>query len=145
MIKSIKKTIGLLFLGGVLITSANSCKKYEEGPTISLRSKTARVSNVWKIEKYLENGTDKTTNFTNSNYTVTLTEDGNYSYSYTFGSSNVTGSGKWEFQNKDTEIKISGINGVPSQTLIILRLKESEFWYYHMDGNDKDEFHLIPN
>lgn len=33
-----------------------SCKKYEEGPLISLRSKTVRLSNSWILENFFKNG-----------------------------------------------------------------------------------------
>ena len=127
----------------VVATTFTSCKKYPDGPTISLRSKAARVANTWKVEKYLLNVTDQTAAFNAfaSSFTETYTKDG--VYSYTYGSN--TGSGKWEFQNKEMEIKVSGVNGASSETLVILKLKESEFWYYSMDGNDKSEYHMIPN
>ena len=40
-----------------------SCKKYEDGPTVSLRTKKARVVNKWKVDSYYINGVDKTTDY----------------------------------------------------------------------------------
>ncbi len=117
-----------------------SCKKYPEGPALSLRSRTARVANTWKVEKVTENGVDFTSALNNLNYTETYDKDGNYSYSTSFG----VGSGKWAFENKDTQIKRSGVSGQSSETLTILKLKENSFWYKYEDGNDIIEFHLIP-
>lgn len=118
-----------------------SCGKYEDGPGLSLRSKTARVSNTWKVEQYLYNGADQTSTFHGllPNYRETYDKDGNYSFSYDGNS----GSGRWEFQNDKLEIKRSGVSSQSSETLVILRLKEKEFWYYIMDGNDKEEVHMI--
>ena len=124
----------------ILIMSASlmGCKKYEDGPALSLRSKTARVANTWKVESYTINGADNTSSFTSVNYTETYDKDGNYAYASSVGS----GSGKWEFQADKEQIKRSGVSGQSSETLYILRLKEREFWYYIMEGSDRHEIHL---
>ena len=49
----------LLFL--ILCISIVSCKKYEDGPAISLMSKKARIANIWKVDVYYLNGKDITT------------------------------------------------------------------------------------
>ena len=116
-----------------------SCKKYPDGPMFSLRSRTERVANTWKVDNYKRNGTDYTSSM--SGYTETYTKEGNYSYTWHF----FGGAGKWEFQNNDKEIRITGVNGQSSRTLYILKLEEKQLWYYYMDGGDKMEFHMIPN
>lgn len=121
----------------IILVTIQSCKKYPEGPTISLRSKTARVSNIWKVENYKINGLDFTSLV--SGYTETFTKEGNYSYSWGV----LDGSGKWQFQNNEREIKISGISSKSSETLYILKLEQKTFWYYYMDGNNRNEFHMI--
>lgn len=50
-----KKTAIYLVLILLVLTG---CKKYEEGPAISLRSKEARLCQEWKLDKYLVNGED---------------------------------------------------------------------------------------
>jgi hypothetical protein len=126
----------------IAVLFAASCGKYEEGPSISLRSKTARVCNTWKVEKYMVNGSDQTAtlNLILPNYREVYDKEGNYSFSYDGNS----GSGRWEFQNDKAEIKRSGVSSQSSATLVILKLKEKEFWYYIMDGSDKEEVHMIP-
>jgi len=115
------------------------CTKYEDGPWFSLRSRIERVSNTWKVENYIVNGDDLTSLY--QGYTETFTSDLNYSYQWgVFG-----GSGTWAFQNKHKEIRITGISNLSSKTLIILKLKEKEFWYYYMDGDDRKEFHMTEN
>ncbi|MBA3971550.1 MAG: hypothetical protein H0X46_05295 [Bacteroidetes bacterium] len=125
----------------ILAASIVGCKKYEDGPVLSLRSKTARVANTWKVESYTINGSDFTSTLTNINYTETYDKDDNYSYNSSAGS----GSGKWVFESDKEQIKRSGVAGQSTQTLYILRLKEREFWYYLLDGNDRHEFHLKEN
>lgn len=134
-------TKNIFFIILIIGASLMGCKKYPEGPALSLRSKTARVANTWKIESYTINGVDNTSALKNINYTETYDKDGNYSYNSSLG----TGSGKWEFQSGKEQIKRSGVSGQSSETLFILRLKEREFWYYYLDGNDRHEVHLAEN
>lgn len=133
----IKKILPIILIIGALA----GCKKYEEGPSLSFRSRAARVANTWKVDSYTINGADNTSVLTNINYLETYDKDGNYSYSSSLG----TGSGRWEFQSDDQEIKRSGVSSQSTETLVILRLKEKEFWYYYLDGNDRHEFHLEQN
>lgn len=112
--------------------------KYEEGPAISLRSKTSRVANVWRVEKVLKNGTDVTGDY--DSYEETYEKDGDYSLKIG-GTFSIETSGKWEFQNKHEEIRIYDA-GAADRTTYILRLKENEFWYYYYDGSDKYEVRL---
>lgn len=52
--------IGILV---IVIMINTSCKKYDEGPWISLRSKENRMDGVWNINKYMVNGYDSTSYF----------------------------------------------------------------------------------
>ena len=134
------KLVVLIAFAGLLTFGVESCKKYPEGPTISLRSRKERVANTWKVDNYKINGTDFTSLV--ADYTETYTKDGNYSYKWGI----LDGTGTWSFQNNDEEIKLTGTSGTQSShTLIIQKLEEKVFWYYYMDGNDKVEFHMIEN
>ncbi|MDQ3109131.1 MAG: hypothetical protein M3R17_04475 [Bacteroidota bacterium] len=132
-----KITALFLIIAALAIPTIQSCKKYPEGPSVSLRSREERVANTWKVENYKINSTDYTSLV--AGYEQTFSKGGAYSYSW--GSTN--GSGTWAFQNEEAEIRITGVNSQPSETLYILKLKEKEFWYYIMDGNDKHEYHLL--
>lgn len=125
----------------IVLVIMSACNKYPEGPGLSIRSRAGRVANEWKMEKVMMNGVDVTSSFTNISYTETYDKDGNYSYASTVGS----GSGKWAFQNNDTEIKRNGVSGQSTVDMTILRLKQKSFWYKFTDGGDTFEFHLIPN
>jgi hypothetical protein len=120
-------------------TTAQSCQKYSDGPMFSLRSRTERVANEWKVDNYSINGTDFTSLV--SNYTETFTSNGGYSYSWGL----LDGSGTWKFQNNDEEIQLSGTDNQSDRKLIIQKLEEDAFWYYYMDGNNKYEIHLVSN
>lgn len=132
----------LLFMMVVAIVAIGTegCKKYPDGPTISFRTRTARVANTWKIGSVMINGHDVTSTYNNINYSETYTKDGSYSYSSSLGS----GSGKWAFENSDAQIKRNGVSGQSSEDLTILKLKEVEFWYTYTDNGDKYEIHLVP-
>ncbi|MFH2143667.1 MAG: hypothetical protein ABIJ97_14680 [Bacteroidota bacterium] len=53
-----KITISVLILSVILILT--SCGKYEEGPTISFRSRQKRIEGLWKVEKFMVAGIDST-------------------------------------------------------------------------------------
>lgn len=137
-----------VFFAAMVLLTANvftGCKKYEEGPMLSLRSKKERVANTWKVEKYYENGVDKTNEFTaeNINYTETFTKEGGWSYSYTDVNGELEAdAGKWEF-DKDNEVIDRNAGGSTWEELYILKLKEKEFWFWYMDSGEKKEFHLV--
>jgi hypothetical protein len=129
----------LAFISIWFATTTQSCQKYPDGPMFSLRSRTERVSNEWKVENYSINGTDFTSLV--SNYTETFSSTGDYSYSWGL----LDGTGTWKFQNNDEEIQLTGTDNQSDRKLIIQKLEEDAFWYYYMDGNNKYEIHLISN
>lgn len=137
MISNIRITSLFVLIAGLSTLTITGCKKYEDGPLISLRSREARVANTWKIDNYKVNGTDYTSLM--GGYSETFTKSGGYSYE----SSILNGSGTWKFRNHDEEIALTGTVNQDNYTLVILKLEEKEFWYYYMDGDDKKEFHLI--
>ena len=51
-------------IGGIAaiaaVTIFESCKKYEEGPGLSFRSREERIANTWRVGKYMEGGIDLT-------------------------------------------------------------------------------------
>ncbi len=136
--KTLKNLAFISLFASLVVTG---CKKYEEGPALSIRTKTERVANTWKLVSYTINGTDYTSSLSNINYTETYDKDGNYSYNSSLGS----GSGSWEFQSDKEQIKRSGVSSQSTETLYILKLKEKAFWYYYMNGNDRHEFHFEEN
>lgn len=136
----ISRSIALTILISIMsILTFQGCKKYEEGPVISLRSRAERVANTWKVENYKKNGTDLTSFY--SDYKETYTKDGDYSYSW----GAIAGTAKWKFENDDEEIQLTETKNQSNQTLVILKLEEKQFWYYYMDGEDKKEFHMTAN
>lgn len=138
-VSTMKAGIIMLLLTTASLFSIQSCNKYDDGPFVSLRSRTERVSNTWKVENYKVNNDDLTSLVTD--YRETFTKENTYNYTWGL----LSGSGTWMFQNNDEEIKISDSNNQTLRTLKLLKLEEKAFWYYYMDGDDKHELHLVPS
>lgn len=127
----------LILFCGILMPTLESCQKYEEGPSISFRTKKERLSNRWEVDNYKINGSDFTSLATS--YDETFSKSGAYSYTWSLFS----GEGTWAFQNNDMEIKLTGNDDQSSRTLYILKLEEKSFWYYYTKDGDRHEFHMI--
>jgi hypothetical protein len=136
--KGIQKIVTLVILSVTMMVGVQSCSQYPDNSGITLVSKTDRVSRAWKVENYKVNSTDYTSLV--SAYTETYTKTGAYSFTWAI----LGGTGTWKFQNSDAEIQITGVTNVTSKTLYILKLEETAFWYYYMDGTDRMEYHLVP-
>jgi hypothetical protein len=132
-----RKARGLIMMLMLVLPFLESCKKYEDGPLISLQSRKERVANTWKVDNYKINGTDYTSLVTG--YEETFTKEGSYSYDWGL----LDGSGTWSFKNKDEEIQLTGSDGHSSRLLVITKLEKDQFWYYYMENNDKYEMHLV--
>lgn len=137
MMKKTIKMMAILLVATIFLPLTQGCQKYPDGPIFSLNTRTARISNSWKVDNYKVNGTDYTSLVTG--YTEKFTEDGDYSYDFGL----VDGTGKWAFQNDNAEVRITGVDNQSSVTLVILKLEKEQFWYYIMDGDDKKEFHMV--
>lgn len=147
-----KKVIGLILIIGVFTGMLSGCKKYDEGPTFSLKSKTKRLSRDWQIEEYYRNGNNETSQLIITNYVESYNKNGTHSRSYNDKNGNlVSESGQWKFDNNKEQISITGIGSiewtdqtstVSSSSYIILRLTSKEFWYYYENGGGKHEIHL---
>lgn len=145
----------LLSILTVIVVFASACKKYEDGPAISLRSRKERVANTWVYEKIIKNGEDVTSQTVyNIAYQAryTFTKSGGASLSFVDLPLFEPINGSWGFSNNDEQIFISfdGIEGTARWE--ILRLKENELWYrltgkdplYSGNGTDEFECHLRP-
>ncbi|MBL4715147.1 MAG: hypothetical protein COC01_08705 [Bacteroidetes bacterium] len=136
--KNLKKVSVLAILGVFTLTSMTGCKKYEEGPAVSLKSKKSRVTNEWKIDYAydLDDAEVITDDFLGE--TWVFSKDGTFTEK---DNGTIDKVGTWEFISDKKIIQIS-IDGTGSSTdeYTILKLKSKEMWL-----KDKDEeLHLIP-
>lgn len=58
------KFVKLSFLALIVILVLTECGKYDEGPLISFHSRQKRIEGLWKVDKFIVEGTDSTTFFT---------------------------------------------------------------------------------
>ena len=138
--------IGLCILSICFILSFNACKKYEEGPFLSLRSKTVRLSNEWMLNTYVYNDLDKTADLKSKNqlYILAITKEGKYK-KYVPGDKNVV-EGNWLFSDNNKNVVFYLPNN-KSETFAILKLKEKDLRLIKYSGTKnqiKEEFYFKP-
>jgi len=147
-----KKIIGILLSFAIFTGIFNSCKKYDEGPAFSLRSKTKRLAREWVIDAYYRDGNNETSQLVISNYVESYTKSGSHSRSYNDKNGNpISETGEWKFDSNKEQISVTGIGSiewtnqtstVSSSSYNILRLTSKELWYYYENGGSKHEIHL---
>lgn len=140
-----KYLLSLLFI--VAITTA-ACNKYEYGPSVSLRTKTSRISNTWVVETAFINKIEQPANTFRKE--VIIEKSGVLIKVDTLLSSIgvdsvVTKEGLWEFDRKTENLILLFANNLgvqEAQIWRILKLTNDEFWYEERDSLDLIEIHL---
>lgn len=136
------KWLLLMCLGLALLPFA-SCKKYEDGPLLSVTPRSERVANTWIIAYAEENNENVSDQY--DQYELYLTADGDAELdaSYTaFGVEYVTStSGTWSFQNDEEWLNLDFEDDDQDATYEILRLTNDELWIKNLDNNV--ELHLL--
>lgn len=136
--------LAVLFVSGVF----TSCRKYEEGPNISFRTKEARVTNNWKVESALVNGVEEAQTpywekqkhyfYRNKTYSVTIIDP------KTLEARNINGT--WTLYDNDRKLSITTKNytgNIDSTTdYNIVKLFNRQFWIRKTDNTL--ELHFIP-
>lgn len=127
--KTIKITLAILLMGSTVAVS--SCNKYEEGPSLSLRTKKARLAGEWDMVAYSNGGVEVAD--TDSDY-VTFEKDGTFKFSMEDGTSMT---GKWEFANDKEAITMTYDNSTITGTSTILKLTNDELWIKDTEGTEE--------
>jgi hypothetical protein len=134
----------------LFILTLPSCKKYEDGPLISIHSKTKRVSNEWRLEEKFLNGVEQPLDDDDYRFRITFKEDGTCYKTTTNGSSSTSRVGTWNFVNDKEVIRTYFVytyfaTTVTEETFYtILRLKEKELWVRETRSNgDVYEFRFV--
>lgn len=136
-----KKLVLLTTIIVATVLTFSNCSKYEEGPAISFRTKTARIANEWVVEKAFENGAEVNANIYDG-YILKLEKDGSGIITYPIvGTFDI----QWEFDDSKEKMRTRGkdLSGEWSEWkdddyVTILMLKNDEFW---IKDTDNDEFH----
>ena|SRR5688572_21650890 len=118
------------FLAGTIITS---CKKYEDGPALSLATKKSRITGDWKIENITYDGEDVTAFyllFLGNGVFISINKDQSYMIE--------TDKGTWSFSG-DKESLILDPEDAKDETTVhkILRLTKKELWLQDTDADNK--------
>lgn len=125
--------ICFLFTGAI---SISSCKKGDDDPAISLRTRKARFVNEWTLVKYEKNGVQQSID--NAKFIYDTYKDGNLKETTEgtlFGTTAVSvRNGTWAFVNDKEDVRISINSNVT--TYEIQRLANKELWLKKTDGAD---------
>jgi hypothetical protein len=124
----------ILLILAVLAVSA--CKKYEDGPLISLLPRRERIEGKWVASSVKINETDSMAAYKNHIWEFTR----RYSVILQVNSAKYTGI--WSTQTSDKDFVIDYDNG-KREMYQILRLTNKEFWIRNKQS--QLEFHLKPN
>jgi hypothetical protein len=118
------------------IGSITSCKKGEDDPAVSLRSRKARFANEWTLVKYEKNGVQESMDDILLVYDAE--KDGalkETAQGAIFGTTVQTiRNGKWEFVDDKEDVRITSESDV--DTYEIQRLANKELWLKEVDGAD---------
>lgn len=123
-----------------------SCKKYEEGPSVSLRSAESRLEGTWVLDRYYVNGQDETDSLMISDYKETFNKDDSFRRSFVdYNGDTTIQEATWEFaENKKViNLLIPYNNSISIIAFDILRLKNKELWYKMELNGDIYEYQLI--
>lgn len=154
---SMKKLIAPFLLLGVILLAA-ACGKYEDGPTMSLRSRKARVANIWTYDKVTVNGKDFTI-FFDTNYTKyewEFTKDGIYDLrtTFIFGPDSLIPfnvNGVWDFVEDDEYLRMRYTIPIPNGPPIVItdsmeikKLENENMVLEFRDDTAIYEYDLVP-
>lgn len=111
------------------------CGKYEEGPDFSLRSKTSRITGIWKLDKMFINDVEQVIDESMNTARIDIMKDGNGKISVSFQSLTFAFDITWKFSDDKLSIIIS-TESVELLTFYpniiaeheILRLTNKECW-----------------
>lgn len=134
-----KKIISLGVLAVFLMVGLNSCGKYEEGPGISLRSKTKRIEGEWKIDRVTQDDIDVTNAF--PAVVQNFGDDGVYTATHN-GQPYV---GVWELDSDKENILITMTGSSDQEKYKIIRLKNDDMWLDNVVGAQTVRYYLVPN
>lgn len=145
MIKNIVLS-SLMF--SLVVLAFTSCRKYEEGPNVSFRTKTARVTNDWRVESAEVNGIEASSDpywakqkhqfYSNKKYIQTIIDP------VTLEARTINGT--WLLYDNDRKIAITTKDAFTNKDSTvdwnILKLFNKQFWVRKTDNTV--ELHFVP-
>lgn len=134
------KTRFLLLTLILFAVLSSACRKYEEGPSFSLRSKIERVSNDWNFQSLARNNIDESMDF--EKFNMNFTKAGRLTWTVKFPDADeVTVEGDWELASVKEQVKITfddpDINGDTRLLFMdILLLEEDQIRFRYLSEGD---------
>ena len=135
----------------IILVFFSACKKYEDGPSMSLHSKKHRVVGPWFISFASEDGADKTADYQTNFYGYELLTniDNQYSITYTYGNIfNYAETGTWDFDKTKEHLLLTKNGSSTEKDWTILQLKERALWVRYTDNATNPaktvEIHFVP-
>lgn len=127
----------------LIAASFASCKKYEEGPLVSLTPRAERAANTWIISYAEEDGQNVSEEYDQFELYMNTDGDAELKASYSaFGVDyNTTTDGTWSFTNEEENLLLDFEDDDQDNEYTILRLKNDELWLRDLDRDL--ELHLL--
>jgi len=106
-----------------------ACSNYEDGPKISLVSKTKRIARKWKVEYSIDLNTGIEHSADYYKWTLTFDKEGNYTQVIIYNNQQSIINGKWEFISDNLlRLDFNTESGEQIEFYTILRLTRKELW-----------------
>jgi len=137
--KTLKSNFVRILALGLILFSIASCSK-----DAAVTSKTDLITGkTWVIKSVNMSGMDFTAveiiAEEGAEFQMLLNVDGTVTYTNNMGLNPMNG--KWQFQENETQFKVSGIDGTNSDLNTITQLTATDLEFWHMDGSDKMIMH----
>ncbi len=139
------KSILKLFLATLLVVAISTgCKKYEEGPSVSVLTRTMRLCGEWKITSVVKNGFDITDSFVTacggSGFVLHIQRDrilhNEFGKFHTEGGI-VPVESRWQWEDDKSNVYFSERPAAPFEfSYEIIKLKGKELGLRYTDGMD---------
>lgn len=117
------KTLVAISIMILIIGLLASCGKYDDGPSLSLRTKKARLKGTWLVIE---------SDSYNKTYTFSKNGDATVTFEYYDGAGNADGteyqSKTWDFTNSKEFLTMYDADGDNYRTYKITRLTKKELW-----------------
>lgn len=130
--KTLVKQLPLLALAALFILPA--CKKYEDGPGISFRTKKGRLVGEWQLDELEIDGADYTSDV--NTWDLDFDKEGDFSMTFQAeGFESNSYDGEWDFSNDKEELEIKYDDGDKIEA-DIKRLTNKELWFEFTETYD---------
>lgn len=130
--KTLGKQLPLLVLAALFILPA--CKKYEDGPGISFRTKKGRLVGEWQLDEIEIDGADYTSDI--NTWDLDFDKEGDFSMTFqAIGFESDSYDGEWDFSNDKEELEIKYDDGDKIEA-DIKRLTNKELWFEFTESYD---------